>query len=145
METIMNFMAKDHDRLDSLFSQFRNFRNNDADKALELFNEFKTGLERHIVWEEEILFPFFEEKTGMYGGPTEVMRNEHLQIKDFLAQIHNEITTGVSEKIIALENELLEILTNHNQKEEGILYPWIDNSASETDIKELLLKIEKMS
>src|SRR3989304_2654546 len=137
METIMNFMAKDHDRLDSLFARFRNIRNNDAKEAKNLFHEFKTGLQRHIVWEEEILFPFFEEKTGMQGGPTEVMRNEHSQIKDFLAQIHNEIITGANEKITALENELLEVLTNHNQKEEGILYPWIDNSASETDTKEI--------
>ena len=59
METIMNFMAKDHDRLDSLFTQFRNLRNTDVKKAKGLFHEFKIGLQRHIVWEEEILFPLF--------------------------------------------------------------------------------------
>ena len=31
----------------------------------EAFKEFKLGLQRHIVWEEELLFPIWEEKTGM--------------------------------------------------------------------------------
>ena len=148
METIMNFMAKDHDRLDSLFGKFRNIRNNDAKEAKNLFHEFKTGLQRHIVWEEEILFPFFEEKTGMQGGPTEVMRSEHITIKGFLDKIHHEFLTfpkfQTLEKLEILENELLEVLTNHNQKEEGILYPWIDNSASETEIKDIFLKMENI-
>ena len=144
METIMNFMAKDHDRLDSLFSKFRNLRSNDAIKAKSLFHEFKIGLQRHIVWEEELLFPLFEEKTGMDSGPTEVMREEHRQIKGFLEKIHHEILANTNKEIKQLENELLEVLTNHNQKEEGILYPWIDNSASETEIKDVFMKMENI-
>ncbi len=144
METIMNFMAKDHDRLDSLFNKFKNIRNNGAEEAKNLFHEFKTGLQRHIVWEEEILFPFFEEKTGMQCGPTEVMRSEHITIKGLLEKIHHEIISNTRKEIAGLENELLEVLTNHNQKEEGILYPWIDNSASEAEIKDIFLKMENI-
>ena len=51
-------------------------------RGKECFEKFKFGLHRHIAWEEEILFPLFEEKTGMTdGGPTFVMREEHRQIK----------------------------------------------------------------
>lgn len=137
-------MAKDHDRLDFLFSQFRNLRNSDTEKSKNLFHEFKTGLQRHIVWEEEILFPFFEEKTGMHGGPTEVMRMEHRQIKEYLEKIHDRIITDAHNEIALLETELLEVLTNHNQKEEGILYPWIDNSASEAEIKKVFIEMENI-
>jgi regulator of cell morphogenesis and NO signaling len=47
------------------------------ENAIKNFEEFKAGLEQHIVWEEEILFPSFEQKFGLPGGPTEVMRWEH--------------------------------------------------------------------
>ena len=64
---ILEFFANDHERLDDLFRQFQELRNSDVFKAEDVFREFKQGLQRHIVWEEEILFPVFEEKTGIIG------------------------------------------------------------------------------
>jgi hemerythrin-like domain-containing protein len=42
-------------------------------------------LETHFRSEEELLFPAFENATGMTSGPTEVMRGEHRQMRDLLA------------------------------------------------------------
>lgn len=56
-ETISAFYEQDHDRLDELFKTFQTFKRSDFDKAKEAFQEFSVGLQRHIVWEEDLLFP----------------------------------------------------------------------------------------
>lgn len=138
METIADFMGEDHDRLDGLFDEFRSTRGTDYSKACKLFLDFEAGLLRHIVWEEEILFPLFEERTGMRdSGPTAVMRAEHQEIKELLAKIHDAVLKGDTETG-ELEKEIIVILSAHNVKEENILYPWIDETLTEREIEETL-------
>lgn len=50
---ILEFMGKDHNRLDGIFKEFRTVKNKDYSRAKGLFHEFKIGIQRHIVWEEE--------------------------------------------------------------------------------------------
>ena len=144
MDKIADIMGKDHDRLDGIFQEFRSTKSNDFENARKLFSDFKTDLERHIIWEEDILFPMFESRTGMYdSGPTAVMRMEHRQIKGFLEQIHNAISSG-NLKTEEFEKGLIEVLTAHNNKEESILYPWIDNSISEDERQQSLLRMKNL-
>lgn len=127
---INDFMSNDHDRLDKIFLNFARNRKNKSVKSKGLFIQFKKGLENHIGWEEEILFPLFENQTKMSGaGPTKVMRIEHKEIKKYLNEILKKITKNNYETNKA-EKKLIEILSDHNNKEEMILYPWIDNSIS---------------
>lgn len=133
MTTISEFMSADHDRLDALMAQVRV-----ADDPVERsrsFTEFAAGLLTHIEWEEDILFPAFEERTGTSeGGPTAVMRLEHERIKQLLGvgEERQEQTGGADFAQIALE--LVGVLAMHNRKEELILYPWMDRelTADET-------------
>jgi iron-sulfur cluster repair protein YtfE (RIC family) len=91
-KTITEFFEQDHDRLDELFKTFQQSKRSDFPKAKEAFKEFKFGLQRHIVWEEDLLFPIWEQKTGMSdSGPTPVMRNEHRQIGQQLEAIHQKV------------------------------------------------------
>jgi iron-sulfur cluster repair protein YtfE (RIC family) len=144
MKTILQFMGEDHDRLDAIFKEFSEAKRSDARRAKSFFHEFKTGLQRHIVWEEEILFPLFESKTGMENdGPTAVMREEHKQIRGFLERIHENLQSDSASTEDA-ENGLIGVLTDHNNKEEGILYPWIDQSVSEEEKAEVFAKIENL-
>lgn len=131
MDVIINdFMSNDHDRLDKIFLNFAQNRKNKSVKSKGLFVQFKKGLENHIGWEEEILFPLFENQIGMNGaGPTAVMRIEHKEIKKCLNEILKKIAKNNYETN-KVENKLIEILSDHNNKEEMILYPWIDNSIS---------------
>jgi iron-sulfur cluster repair protein YtfE (RIC family) len=126
MNGIADFMSKDHDRLDNLLKEFQSKKITEPDHAKKLFCDFKSGLERHIVWEEEILFPIFEEKIGMQGGPTQVMRMEHIQIKELLGSIHERVLKG-DFQTDPLEARLVGILSSHNVKEENILYPMCDS------------------
>lgn len=144
MKTVLSFMGEDHDRLGNIFKEFKTVKNANKNKARNLFHEFKIGLQKHIVWEEEILFPLFENKTGMHDtGPTAIMRMEHRKIKDFLERIHSNLIDG-STQTGDLEEGLIEVLTEHNNKEENILYPWIDNSVSEEEKEETFTKMKNL-
>jgi iron-sulfur cluster repair protein YtfE (RIC family) len=129
-QSVRDAYGQDHDRLDALFAEYRATKRTDYDRAKECFKEFKFGLQRHIVWEEQILFPLFERKTGMFdGGPTAVMRAEHRQIADRLEAIHQKVRARDPETDREQE-ALLAVLTAHNQKEETVLYPMLDRLAT---------------
>lgn len=131
--SVTNFYSHDHDELDQHFKKFQEIKETDFKNAEESFEKFKHGLERHIEWEESILFPLFEDKTGMKDhGPTAVMRHEHTQIKQHLHAIHEKLLKD-DLNTDQEEESLLETLQAHNQKEESILYPAIDNVASEEE------------
>jgi iron-sulfur cluster repair protein YtfE (RIC family) len=130
--TITCFFQQDHERLDALFRQFQELKRSDSAKAAEAFKEFKFGLQRHIVWEEELLFPRWEQATGITAGPTRVMRIEHRRIGEALEAIHKKVQAGDPESDQE-EQQLIALLASHNQKEERILYPAIDQTLDEPD------------
>ncbi len=145
MKSISEFMEQDHNRLDDLFNNFKELKISDENKAKEIFAEFKSNLEKHINWEEEFLFPLFERKTGMFNsGPTAVMKIEHKNIKDLLRQISEKLISG-SMQTDELDKTLVTFLSSHNQKEENILYPMIDKSFNETEVKEFYENIKNFS
>jgi len=141
-QSVSLYFEQDHERLDSLFRKFQELKRTDAPNAKEYFKEFNIGLQRHIVWEEDILFPLFEEKTGAHEvGPTAVMRMEHRQIKKHLEAIHDRVKVG-NPDTDADEQLLLNTLFMHNQKEESILYPATDRLLSEAERKSVFTSMD---
>ncbi len=123
---VQTSFAHDHDRLDELLETYRRLKRVDFDQAKQAFREFKFGLQRHIIWEETILFPLFEEKTGMADrGPTVVMRVEHREIGRRLEALHDKVRRRDPDSDREVEL-LVEALHAHNQKEETVLYPTLD-------------------
>ncbi|HUL45191.1 MAG TPA: hemerythrin domain-containing protein [Bacteroidota bacterium] len=132
-ETITQYYETDHDRLDELFNKFQELKYTDYAKAKEYFKEFKSGLQRHIIWEEEILFPLFERKTGLIDqGSTHVMRAEHRMIGKYLEAVHEKVKVRNPESDEE-EQLLLNALSLHNHKEESVLYPAIDHAVSDAE------------
>ncbi len=143
--TITNFFEQDHSRLDTLLKSFQATKGKDLGKAKEFFHQFNSGLKRHIIWEEEILFPIFEQKTGMVAvGPTEVMRMEHRLIKEALEEIHEKLSRQDFHSEAA-EEKLVSVLSLHNQKEENVLYPTMDRILSSSEREEVLRKVLALS
>jgi regulator of cell morphogenesis and NO signaling len=142
-QNITAYFEADHDRLDALFNSYRKIKKEDVKKAKPYFREFFKGLRKHIVWEEEVLFPFFEKATGMKQGPTEVMRLEHRKIGEILDRLHSKVRAG-NPDTDREEEEVLAVLQPHNQKEENILYPAIDSQASLEIAAELFLQMEEI-
>jgi len=94
--------------------------------AKEAFKEFKSELERHIRWEERILFPCFDYKhTHLKHSPIPLLHREHEQILVYLADIEGKLAkadfnTDNNERDIEVALRL------HSQNEEEGLFPALD-------------------
>lgn len=143
MGEITDFMGRDHRRLDSLFREFQQAKARDPRTAKPAFSEFKARLKKHIAWEEEILFPLFEKQSGMQaGGPTSVMRIEHREIEACLEKIQGRLDRGTADTG-EWERRLTEVIASHDQKEEQVLYPWIDESVEAGEKKAAIERMKK--
>lgn len=143
---VSEYLQTDHRRLDSILEEVgRRLEAGASDGAGARFAEFACGLNRHIDAEEQVLFPFFEQSTGMTSGPTMVMRSEHLEIRGLLDRARSAIE-GISASAAreALQT-LTALLEEHNAKEEGILYPMTDRVAGgEQERDELVRRMQAL-
>lgn len=118
--------TEDHERLRQLFQRFRGLKATDRAGAKEAFNEFKSELERHIRWEERILFPWFDHKyTHLKYSPIPLLHREHEQILVYLADIQGKLA---KEDFSTDENErdIEMALRLHSENEEDGLFPALD-------------------
>ncbi len=93
-----------------------------------LLTRLHAALETHFRAEEELLFPAFEAATGMVGGPTQMMRREHAQMRELQEQMQAALTARTGEAFAGAAETLLVFMQQHNMKEENILYPMCDRS-----------------
>ena len=127
MGTILEFLGSDHHACDNVFASAEEaVARKDWDSARSLFDRFQAAMARHLAMEEDVLFPAFESRTGMSGGPTEVMRMEHAQMRDLLQAMADAVATGNQNRYLGLSETLNMLMQQHNLKEENMLYPMSD-------------------
>ncbi len=132
MQSILEFMSADHERCDEHFSAAeQSVADKNWDQAGGQFAHFCNALECHFRREERVLFPQFERATGHRGGPTEVMRMEHEQIRVLLKSMENSLQARDMNNFLGSSETLLILMQQHNMKEEQILYPMLDNMLAE--------------
>jgi len=136
------YLSWDHNRLDALLDETIDlFEAARIDDARKCFGEFVCGLERHIEAEENIVFPIFDAvRPG--SGPTQVMRFEHVHIRDALRDLAAAIERGDAEAFDDALETLVNVLGEHNAKEEGILYPAIDRMVDAEDRANLVRQMQ---
>jgi hemerythrin-like domain-containing protein len=139
---IAKFLRRDHRNLDEMFDRFREYKQlNDLAKAKEYFIRFKCDLTRHMELEEEILFKFYELRSGKRDqGWTAAIRQEHEELRGIIQNIFSEIKQGNLD-FDELESEFVEIFKNHNDHEEDVLYSAIDVVITEEEKKDLFAKM----
>ncbi len=144
--TVTEYLQTDHRRLDGIMNRFQEaVKAGRWEDASRDFREFNLGLRRHIQTEEEVLFPVFEEKTGMHdSGPTFVMRMEHTEIKETLDKILKGTDAKDSKTVSDSTYALTNILGDHNMKEEHILYPESDGILSDTEKVHVVKKAQAL-
>ena len=131
MGSILDFMGSDHRACDELFATAEDaVAKSDWDHARDLFARFHAATLHHLAMEEEVLFPAFEARTGMRMGPTEVMRGEHVQMRDLLQEMASAVAAGNQGSFLGLSETLNMLMQQHNLKEENVLYPMTDQVLS---------------
>lgn len=89
---------------------------------------FRAAMERHFRFEEEVLFPPLEQVSPLSAGPTEMMRQQHAQIRALLDDLDASAAAEAADDYAGISETLHFLIQQHNAKEEGILYPLADRA-----------------
>jgi len=132
--SIKVFMVDKHRACDELFTAAENAADK-GDWALASikWQAFSEELETHLQMEEVVLFPQFEAATGMTQGPTQVMRMEHVQMRELCKKLSQAVKVKDSKAYLGNADTLMILMQQHNMKEEQMLYPMADRVLSDSE------------
>ena len=135
MTSIPEFMTHKHRECDACFIAAENaITENNWSLAKQNFQRFSTELTLHLQAEENIIFPEFEQATGITQGPTQVMRGEHQQMRALVADLLQAITDENKTAYFGLSETLMVLMQQHNMKEEMMLYPMAQQRIPDADL-----------
>ncbi|WP_281558800.1 hemerythrin domain-containing protein [Thalassomonas sp. RHCl1] len=151
MSSIPDYMTCQHRHCDDVFSAAESaVAIGNWPLAQEEWQIFTRELEAHLEAEETILFPRFEQATGITQGPTMVMRGEHEQMRALVQQLNQALAAADQEVYLGLSETLMVLMQQHNMKEEMMLYPMSQQHISDgdktlNDLKEYCEQSEAMA
>lgn len=147
MPIISDYMQKDHVEIDAIADRaVAAAGSGDGATMAREGAQFLARLLVHIDMEEKLLFPAFEERTGMTsGGPSVQMRQEHEQMQPILEQMKAAVAANDNAGYQRAAQALSEILMPHNVKEEQMMYPMLDDTVTGADATALLAEVRKMA
>ena len=125
MSNIKDYMTDDHKNCDEIFAQMEDAVASNKGEALAKFEEFADALTNHFKMEEMVLFPAFEQKSGMTQGPTQVMVMEHEQMRALISKMEDAVEKKDNDKFFGLPETLMILMQQHNMKEEQMLYTMV--------------------
>jgi hemerythrin-like domain-containing protein len=132
MTTIRTLLTNDHRQCDDRFVAVEHAVGaGQLAAAAGLLADFQRAMQAHFACEESQLFPAFEAATGMSGGPTEVMRQEHMRMRAMMDDAVDALADGDADGYLAIADALLIMMQQHNMKEENVLYPMCDKSLAD--------------
>ena len=127
MNTISSFLTNDHRACDNEFANLENtIASENWEESKTQFDKFSADLLHHFDMEEKVMFPVFEEVTGMTQGPTMVMRMEHSQMRNILDDLKADIDKRDKNHFFGVSESLMMLMQQHNMKEEQMLYAMAD-------------------
>jgi iron-sulfur cluster repair protein YtfE (RIC family) len=94
--------------------------------AAKRFGEVRRHLERHLNEEEQVLFPFYVERTNDADGVVAQMRLQHTEILAALEGVAAALTAADHCAFDAEVARLGQLLRAHQVSEEQLLHPALD-------------------
>jgi len=141
MTSIPEFMTTKHSECDELFTDAEAaVAKVDWSLASTKWQSFVVELTKHFSQEEDVLFPKFEQATGMTAGPTQVMRMEHQQMRSLVQDLDNALTAQDKDEYLGLSETLMVMMQQHNMKEEMMLYPMMAKNI--TDSEQIIAQLQ---
>jgi len=135
MDTIPSFMTAQHRHCDDSFIATESAVSaGNWSQANCLWMIFTADLDIHFAQEEMILFPAFEQATGMTMGPTQVMRAEHEQMRQLIVEMNEQLSVENKTQFLGLSETLMILMQQHNMKEEQMLYPMTQAHLPDVDM-----------
>ena len=127
MNTISSFITSDHRACDEEFANLENaVASSNWEEAKVKMEKFASDLLHHFEMEEKVMFPTFEEVTGMREGPTMIMTMEHNQMRQLLNSLKEDLEKKDKNHFFGVSESLMMLMQQHNMKEEQMLYAMAD-------------------
>ncbi len=155
METATKNLENDHESILKLIDVMEimtgstEFEIDDLEEVVDIIKNFADGM--HHAKEETLLFPLMAERGfSMQQGPIAVMLSDHTQGRDYVKKITENIQFlkegDLSSLNLIYKNMLdyCELLRNHIQKENNVLFRMADNAMSQYDQESLLIEFENI-
>jgi len=142
---ISEYMVPEHRACDNLFAEAEGAVIHGNFAAAEtFFTEFSDQTLRHFHKEESVLFPTFEEVTGMRQGPTQMMRQEHEQIRELISRLGKAVEAKDKDTYLAVAEPLMILMQQHNMKEEQMLYAMCDRSIPDPSKEDTISQMNQL-
>ena len=141
MNSTDNWLVHEHSLYEDLLSQCRNAAEvEDWETVNSAIHELVTHLKRHMLLEEEVLYPAYESTPHAPQGPTTALREEHSGIVRLIHDMTRVIKTLDSEHVLECLAHLENQMIKHHEKEEDIFLPMASHILN-TSRDELLRKL----
>lgn len=140
--TVTEYMSEDHQAIDRLLAAAaRAASAGDRADAEVQFAAYEERLKRHVRLEEELLFPLFAVRTGISGGPTSVLREEHEELRRVLAEAREAAVSmpAFAEALTGLGR----MVGEHCVREERVLFPMLDRQLLPNERAALVARLER--
>lgn len=135
MSSINELMLKEHGKLLSLLINF--LKEEDKEKARNLFENFKWTLEKHLFVEEKAIFDLYQKIKGKEVGDIFSLMDEHGDMMNLLKDFEYESSKERLE-------ELKKLLIKHQKFEDENFYPKLDEMLDDYKKEELIEKIKEV-
>jgi len=136
--SIIGIFLEDHDRIESMLSDFKKHKHEGSKKTYELFKDLSGALVRHFH-QEEILYSTYKHKTGQIIAVLQTVREEHEIILKKLSKINDSLMKQNSDIDVS---ELFTLLQRHKNVEDRLLYPELDRVLTDKEREEVYWKIK---
>lgn len=142
-EGIAAYFGRDHEEIGALLASVVE---GDPAGAPARLKELRARLERHIVWEEEVLFPAALQQISVLDrDPVARMRSEHSLIRTGIREALELFGLKDAAGACARLSAVAEILVGHNAREEGLLYEALDRTLSSAERRHMIDLFEASS
>lgn len=140
--SLTRLLGREHHDLDAFLALAKSATGRgDIARAGSSFATFRSGLERHIGAEEQVLFPAIERLSGpTANGPLDVMRQQHVELRRLMQEVAAAPGGAGQAGLATLLAALTARVYAHNGKEERIVYPAADRVLGEAGIREEVLR-----
>lgn len=124
---VAEILGGDHREIDADWDRIVRSPSADAPSRRALLRSFAEELRFHIAVEEAELFPRMRERDPTQENLVRRLLEEHGQIREILGRVERELERPDPD-LAALDEELRNVLGEHNAREERFAYPWFDRN-----------------
>ncbi len=150
-------LRMEHEEIRDVLNKFEGYlkktasaeKGEDRDNLINQLSEITAfmdkDLEIHFKREEEALFPVLGNYIGIETGPINVMIIEHNHCRDLSAAFKVKINNYLSDKdykpLIGAGNSLSQLLSEHEDKEDNILFNMAEMHLTQDEKRNIMEKI----